>query len=591
MLVTRLSSEKQVQDLINLHNKRGRPVAIDVETTGLSRFKDKIIAIIIDGDEIESACIFGPEHTALLNNLTVPVVLQNFKFDFTMLYPTVQFKHGFRDTMLLHNLWNENLPHSLDSMVQAWYRDDYKKVFWGKYKEFTDAPQDEQDIYAGKDVIYTKLIYGRLTAELEKMGIPYSLITYVHDFAYQLWCTEIQGVDLDVIYTLKTGLALKIKLAEKLKGMRELFTYEIRSLELQYYSKELAKKKTDKGKAGTPMPEFNFGSTKQLQDLIYGVLELPVQYSPDKTVTLDDGALDKLKDMHPMIPLLRDYRELQKIYTAFIESILEKQVDGKIYPSFNVNGTVTGRISCSEPNLQQMPAQGGIRAMIVPRAGYKLISCDYSQLEVTLAAHFSLDTNLLKVINEGVSLHDITANGLGIERGQAKTINFAVQYGAGPSKIQKILGCGPERANEVLSKYWETYPGLKKLMDECHRKVDDAEDLINPFGRRRRFGVTKKTPKWEREKAKRQAFNSLIQGTGADITNTAFTRIAQELQKAGQGRALFVIHDEILIEVEQNSVVYWNQRLKDVMVQITNDIHLRVPLAVESSGGMDKWED
>lgn len=591
MLITRLQSRAEIHALIQHHNTVGKPIAIDTETTGLNRFKDKVTSIIIEGYEDESAAIFNPEFMSLLNELTVPVILQNFKFDFTMLYPTVEFKYGFRDTMLMHNLYNENLPHGLDFMVQDWFKDNYKEEFWGKYKKFGDAPLQEQDEYAGKDVIYTKKIYNKLCLELEAIGIPYTLIRYIHDFAYSLWCTELEGVNLDVVQTLIKGFGLKRRLKTLLSSLRDIVPIEIRCLEMQYYVEELIERKTEKGKSGVVRPIFNFGSGAQLRDLIYGLLKLPIQYSEDNKPTLDDNALNVLKDLHPLVAHLREYRELDKIYGSFIEGILEQHHEGKIHPSFNINGTVTGRISCSAPNLQQLPSSGGIRSIIKPREGHRFISCDYGQLEVTLAAHFSLDANLLKVIHEGVSLHDITAQGLGIERSHAKTINFAIQYGAGISKIQSILKCDEKRAEQILQKYWETYPGLKSLMDTCHSHVDNGTPLINPFGRQRRFGITKASKKWEISAAKRQAFNSLIQGTGADITNTAFTLISKELRESQEGRGLFVIHDEILIEVLTQHTKKWDTRLKAVMVQVGKDLNLQVPLTVDSSGPMDCWLD
>jgi DNA polymerase-1 len=199
-----------------------------------------------------------------------------------------------------------------------------------------------------------------------------------------------------------------------------------------------------------------------------------------------------------------------------------------------------------------------------------------------------MDENLLRVVNEGVSLHDITAQGLGIDRKLAKTINFAIQYGAGTKKIQKILKCSDIEADRALKKYWDTYPGLKTLIDKCHSCVDQGIAIENPFGRERHLYAENPADKWGVEKVKRQAFNSLIQGTGADITNTAFVRICEELIKSGQGRGLFVVHDEILIEVDSKYALYWNSRLETVMSQVGKDINLRVPLTAE---GQVQWID
>ena len=158
---------------------------------------------------------------------------------------------------------------------------------------------------------------------------------------------------------------------------------------------------------------------------------------------------------------------------------------------------------------------------------------------MTLAAHFSQDRNLLRVVNEGISLHDLTAEGVGIDRHRAKTLNFAIQYGAGIKKVQTILGCSEAEATGALKKYWETYPGLKALVDKCHKCVDRGIPIVNPFGRQRHLDASHLDDKWEIGALKRQAFNSLIQGTGADITHFAFVHIATYLKANGAGEHYF----------------------------------------------------
>jgi DNA polymerase-1 len=238
-----------------------------------------------------------------------------------------------------------------------------------------------------------------------------------------------------------------------------------------------------------------------------------------------------------------------------------------------------------------MPSRGDwtkIRGIFIPDTGNKFITCDYSQLEVTIAAHFSQDKNLLKIVFEGASQHDITAEGLGVERSLAKSINFAMQYGAGVDKIRSILQCTKKEAELALNKYWETYSGLKKLIDACHKKVDLGEPIINPFGRVRHFDKVDNRPKWD--KAYRQAFNSLIQGTGADICHTAYYRLNKELSRLNIGRTVFEVHDEIVISAKDGHYEQATELLKTNMVSVGNDIKLTVPLSVEASEPLDRWE-
>lgn len=589
--IIRLTSEADVLALISYLNTEGHEVALDIETTGLSSFTDQLLSInLSDGEE---AWVFGPELAPHLAKLTAPLVLHNFKFDILFLFRKgIDLRHlPICDTMLLHHLLDENLPHGLDGLIQEYFKDNYKEVFWAKYKTVTEAPIEDQDAYSGRDAIYTHRLVQVLRDALIQDGVNSNLITQVHAFAKALLETEIEGVNLDIDRIIDLGVRAQGKLTQLNESMRALIPEELAVVERRLWAKELDKRKTDKGKAGVKQPVFSFDSNQQLQMLLYDVLKLPVQYSPKRTPTADDAALEKLEDYHPFIAQLRDYRGEQKIYTAFLEATIERSRDGKIYPSFNVNGTVTGRISSQNPNLQQLPRSGGIRSMYIPRAGYSFIGADFSSLEVTLAAHFSLDPNLLRVINEGISLHDITAEGLGIPRQLAKTINFAIQYGAGPKKIKKILKCSDKAAEAALEKYWATYPGLKTLVDKCHVCVDQGIALENPFGRKRRLVPQDPDNEWSVAAVKRQAFNSLIQGTGADITNLAFTRMSTKLLKSGEGRALFPIHDEILIEVRDDTVAYWESVLVQTMTGIAQEIGLRVPLTAESSGPMKRWED
>lgn len=593
MQITRLNSREEVREVIKWHNENSEYVVLDTETTGLDYFRDRLLLIVLSGIcGDESAIVFDPSFVTELNQLKTPIVAHNFKFDFHFLHKyTVDLTNNqVRDTMLLHHLLDENKSHRLDDLVKEYYGTSYKEQFWSKYKRFEDAGVAEQDQYAGSDVIYTGKIYSKLRAELETAGIPYSLIVHIHDLAVSLYYTELYGVKVDLNYLVNLGIKLKVELENLKTRMRTDIETEISIIENRLYLKELDKRKTDKGKEKVKIPLFNFDSSLQLQELLYDVLHLPVQMSKERRPTVDDAALGVLEGRHPFITLLRDYRGTQKVYTSFIEGTIEKLHNGRIYPSFNVNGTVTGRISSSEPNMQQLPRSGGVRGVFIPQSGYVFLACDYKQLEVTLAAHFSLDYNLLKVVKDNESLHDITAKALDISRQQAKSVNFAVQYGAGAHKISKLLSCSYAEAEKALRTYWDTYNGLKSVIDELHVKVQTAEPIVSPYGRQRRF-PKEFGNKWELERAQRQAFNSLVQGTGADLTNRAFHIVSKELSNLTHGRGLFVVHDEIIIEVNKEYVDYWDQRLQAIMVRVGEELGLRVPLSVDSSGAMDRWLD
>lgn len=593
MKFTRLSKAQDVADLIEFRNSQAGPTVIDLETTGLSFHRDRILDVVLTGWDAEEAVIIAGEFTPFLSKLRAHLVFHNAAFDLKMLHAAgVDLRdRKITDTMLLHHLLDETSPHSLDHLVRTEFGDAYKEEFWRTYDTYEAAPEAARMEYACKDAIYTLRLHDIYLARLDVDGVPTSLVEHVHRLAGSLLDTEIRGLAVDLDYLSEAGTRLQRQILELRPRMRRAAATDIEAAELDLWAKEINKYKTDKKRQSVQRPEFSFESSNQLKDLIYSRLHLPVQYDQKtKRPTTGDDALAALENAHPLIPLLREYRGHQKVYGSYIEGTLERLESGRIYPEFNVNGTKTGRISHSNPNLGQLPASGGIRGIYIPDVGHRFVSADYSQLEVVLAAHFSRDENLLKVVLEGASLHDITAQALGIPRPQAKTLNFGIQYGAGVWKVSQILGCSESDAQAALDKYWETYAGLKRLMDECHAKVDRGEPIVSPFGRRRHFPATFET-QWEKNRAYRQSFNALIQGTGGDLTSRAFYLADRHLKDENTGFGLFTVHDEILISVLAGHAEEGEQALTSYMVAVGEEIGLTVPLTAQASGAMSRWED
>lgn len=601
MQFSKLRSEAEVMDLIAWHNANSTQLTLDTETTGLDPFNDSITAFILYGRTPNSAIFIPGQFVHCLNALTVPrLILHNFKFDLRML-----LRHGvdlrgrdIRDTMLMHHLVQEDASHALDAIVQERYEDNYKEVFWSKYKTFEEAPEAEQVEYACKDVIYTDLLYRDLLKELADTGIPESLIKHTHALAYELFRTECEGIAVDLEFLTNLAVELKPEILKFQIAMRESVDAHCTAIELDLWSKQISKAYTPRGTKWQtlPKPQFNFSSHAQVGTLLYDKLRLPEQRKKDKKTkewrrTTDDEALAVIEPLHPICGMLRQYSEYQKVYTAFVEGTLERERGGRIYPSFHVNGTVTGRISSSDPNLQQMPAKGDwakVRGIYIPDPGQRFITCDYSQLEVVIAAHFSQDKNLLSIVYDGASKHDITANSLGIPRQIAKTLNFAMQYQCSPIKVAQILGCGKSEATHIWNKYWETYAGEKRVIDECKSAVDSGRAICNPFGRQRHFNCDGQQ-QWQRAAAYRQAYSSLIQGTGADCTHYSFYTVAQQLRQRGIGKALFEVHDELVISANENACTEAKELLQLTMVNAGKVANLKVPLSVECSEPLVRW--
>lgn len=568
-------------------------VALDIETTGLTRM-DKIISAAVTGPTANDVAFFGPELLKELLDAPKGIIfcLHNASFDLRHLawnLVPLHESHSYVDTLILAHLLDENGSHSLGDLVEKEFGDDYKARFWKKYKKAEDAPKEDLSQYNALDVSYTRRLYSLLTEELSADGIPGSLIDHVHALQNSLLQTEIAGIAIDRDYLMQKGIELKTRIEALLPLMRASVEADIDSIECDIWVTEINKRKSLAGRARVQRPSFSFDSAKQLQTLLYDKLKLPVQKNEKtKNVSVDYDSLEKLKDHHPLVAMIQEYREAQKIYGTYIEGTLERMVEGRIYPSFNVAGTATGRISHSNPNMGNIPRDGGIRGMFIPDPGYVFVSADFSQLEVGLSAHFTRDENLLRIVNEGASQHDITAASLGITRNIAKNVNFACQYGAGAFKLARMLGVSNEQGEKALKKYWETYSGQKRIMDECAARVDRGEPIVSPFGRRRRFEVRQRKS-WD--SAYRQAWNALVQGTGSDCTSRAFYLADNELRTRGIGRSLFTVHDEIVIQAKAEHAEEAEKILIDTMEQVGVELGLTVALKAQGSGPMLRWED
>lgn len=592
--ITKISKPDELRRWVHNVVQQGQRIfALDLETTGLTH-KDSIISGAITGVSCEDVAFFGSEvlHELLLSPTGTRFIFHNASFDLKHLaWAGVGLHNNFEytDTLILAHLLDENSEHGLGPLVREYFNDNYKEEFWSKFKRAEDASEEELIQYNAKDVYYTRKLFDLLQSKLTEDGIPDSLINHVHSLQRSLLHTEIAGIAVDRDYLIQKGTELKTSIEALLPRMRSLVADEIGLIESEEWLKELEKRKTPAGKARVQRPEFSFDSAKQLINLLYDKLQLPVQHNEKSgNPSADYDSLEKIKDKHPVILLIQEYREYQKIYGTYVEGILERIVDGRIYPSFNVSGTATGRVSHSNPNMANLPRSGGIRGMFIPDDGHVFISADFSQLEVCISAHFTRDPNLLRIIEEGASMHDITATSLGIERSIAKTLNFGMQYGCSHYKVAKVLGVSEAEGKKAYDKYWETYIGQKRLMDLCAAQVDSGMPIINPFGRRRRFEVCKRKA-WD--SAYRQAWNALVQGTGSDCTSRAFYLTDQSLRSLGIGRALFSVHDEIIIQAKKEHAAEAEKILLEAMTTVGDEIGLTVKLKAESSGPTTKWED
>ncbi len=349
--------------------------------------------------------------------------------------------------------------------------------------------------------------------------------------------------------------------------------------------------------------KFNINSTKQLKEIIFEKLAIPTEnIKKNKTgFSTAEDELEKLNDLHPIIPLLRDYRELNKLQTTYLNAlpnIINKQT-GRIHTNFNQTITATGRLSSTDPNLQNIPtrtAEGHkIRTAFVAAPGYRLLGFDYSQIELRLGAHISGDKKMIAAFKNNEDIHTATAaeiNEVKLSevtknmRREAKAINFGILYGQGPHGLSQSAGIPYWRANEFIKKYFAAYPSIKKMIDNSIKEARQRTYAITLFGRKRPLPEINSNIPMIRKSAERMAINTPLQGTAADLIKMAMIKV-EELIKGQEDdiKILLQIHDELIFEIKKDKISYYSPKIKAIMQEV---LKLRVPVIVDESLG-DNW--
>jgi len=374
----------------------------------------------------------------------------------------------------------------------------------------------------------------------------------------------------------------------------------LESLSQDYHAKLSAFEKKIYELAGE---EFNINSPKQLGDILFDKLELKTK-GLKKTAggarSTRESELEKLRDLHPIIEQILSYRELQKLLSTYIDTI-PKMVgsDGRLHTTLDQTGTTTGRMSSSNPNLQNIPAREGlgsaVRKAFVAAPGHVLLALDYSQIEMRILAELSGDEGLVEIFQTGKDVHGSVASRVfGVPEGevtkdmrrQAKVINFGIVYGMGVTALRQNLGSTREEAQEFYDNYFKTFPGISKYFDRVKQQAHECGYTETLFGRRRYFpGLASKLP-YVRAMAERMAMNAPIQGTATgDLVKLAMIKADQALKAAGLDNKAFLllqVHDELIYEIEESSADQAAGLIKNAM----ENAHAgRVPLAVNVSRG------
>ncbi|MBI5788337.1 MAG: DNA polymerase I [Candidatus Schekmanbacteria bacterium] len=345
--------------------------------------------------------------------------------------------------------------------------------------------------------------------------------------------------------------------------------------------------------------QFNIDSPKQLSAILFERLGLPTIKRTKTGFSTDSEVLQELSLLHPIVAELLEYRKLAKLKYTYVDSIpqLINPATGRLHTTFNQTGTATGRLSSNDPNLQNIPIRGElgtqIRRAFIPEPGYRLISADYSQIELRLMAHFSEDDKLIEAFINGEDIHQRTAmevfqtSSVKTElRRRAKAINFGILYGMSAFGLGKEINVGTKEAQRYIDSYFARYPQVRLLIEAIIAKARHDGYTTTLFGRRRYIPELQAKDKQTRQLGERMAINSPIQGSAADIIKLAMIKVqdAIEAEKLGT-RILLQIHDELLFEVPETEVEKAQSLIKPNMEGVVN---LLVPLTVEIKTG-DSW--
>ena len=346
---------------------------------------------------------------------------------------------------------------------------------------------------------------------------------------------------------------------------------------------------------------ININSQTQLMDLFNNKMGLNLPSTNDGILELSDN---------PIVKILREYRGYEKLVSAFGENLISKinSNTGRIHPEFNQLGAATGRFSCNNPNFQQIPRQSEnapFRSCFNPKPGYKLVTADYSTFEMRIMADLSGDKNLIDAFNKGVDVHSHTASlmfGLELtdtfkkdhpdERFAAKSINFGLMYGRGPSSLAKQRGVSPEVGKDYMNKYFKSYPGVKSYLERVAKEAVTRLDTT-PAGRKRWYVKPDLSdPEYTRKigHIERQAKNHPIQGTNADAIKYALVFLSDKIkEKNADASIILTVHDEIVCEVREDQAEDWAKIQSEEMVRAGRLFIKKVP--VESQPFVaDVWE-
>lgn len=548
-------------------------LAVDTETSGLDPFTDQVLLVQIATAEkvyiFDCSLVDVRPLKDLLENSSVLKIFQNAKFDYKFIKQQfgISVKNIF-DTMLAERVLTAGIAHkySLEAIVKRYFDFELDKSVRLSFTEGVTQLSEEQLRYAASDVVILFPLYEAQIKRLEEESLQ-SIADLEFDALVPIAEMELAGLRVDVAHW--------NSIIEEHKQQRDQLERE--ALELLQVGQSDNTLFVDSGRA-----KFNLNSQKQVMAQ-FATLGIRLEDTSEKT-------LQKIK--HPAAQKLLDYREHDKIVITFGEKFLEliHPTTGRIHPDFQQYGADTGRLSCRNPNVQQIPAM--FRSCFIPADGYKIITCDYSQAELRILAELSKDPAFCKAFRSGGDLHTITASqmfGIPLEsvakaqRSQAKAINFGLAYGRGPASLAVQIGVAEDEAKALIKQYFKAYKKVAKWLEQAATDAVKMGYSITPSGRKRFYKVPGEFDPEYRQKIgsiERQGKNTPIQGANADMTKYALVFIYEKLQEY-DARLVNTVHDEIVVEARADQAEKVLKMVEEEMVRAGKLVVTAVPIIAE----------
>ena len=517
----------------------------------------------------------------ILENPTIQKVGQNFKYDLTIFARNGIDVQGVAfDTMLESYVLNSTGRHNMDDLAKRYlgHQTISFEEIAGKGKNqltFNQIPLEQAAEYAAEDADVTMKLQQVLWEKLSKEPTLEKLFKEMElPLLGVLSRMERRGVliDSDALFLQSNEIANRLS-----------------ELEEQAYVL-----------AGQP---FNLASTKQLQEILFDKLGLPViQKTPKGAPSTNEEVLEELAFSHELPKVLVEHRGLSKLkstYTDKLPQMVNPQT-GRVHTSYHQAVTATGRLSSSDPNLQNIPIRNEegrrIRQAFIAREGFTVVAADYSQIELRIMAHLSQDQGLINAFTQGKDIHRSTAAeifGVALDevtseqRRNAKAINFGLIYGMSAFGLSRQLGIGRADAQSYMDLYFKRYPGVQTFMHDIREKAKAQGYVETLFGRRLYLPDINSSNGMRRKAAERVAINAPMQGTAADIIKRAMIQLDQKLQNDPDIAMIMQVHDELVFEVRSEKVAFYSDLIK---TQMESAADLVVPLIVEVGQGTN-WDE